>query len=112
MRICLIAEGSYPYVTGGVSNWIQTLVTSMPEHEFVLHTIGAHESQRGQFRYELPANLAAVHETFLAPHSFSRKRWGRLIRLTEREKAALAGLLGCGGTRPEQAEEGVPTPVD
>ncbi|PWX51741.1 hypothetical protein CYK89_15410, partial [Clostridium perfringens] len=23
MKICLIAEGSYPYVTGGVSSWIQ-----------------------------------------------------------------------------------------
>ncbi|MCW7999872.1 hypothetical protein CFK35_18570, partial [Clostridium sp. cpc1] len=26
MRICIIAEGSYPYVTGGVSSWIQSLV--------------------------------------------------------------------------------------
>jgi len=112
MRICLIAEGSYPYVTGGVSNWIQTLVTGMPEHEFVLHTIGAHESQRGQFRYELPVNMVAVYETFLAPQSFSGKRWARGIRLTEREKAALAGLLGCGGARPEQAEERIAPPID
>ncbi|MBQ5733408.1 MAG: DUF3492 domain-containing protein, partial [Selenomonadaceae bacterium] len=23
MRICLLVEGSYPYVVGGVSSWIQ-----------------------------------------------------------------------------------------
>ena len=35
MRICIIAEGSYPYVTGGVSSWIHSLITNIPEHEFV-----------------------------------------------------------------------------
>ena len=25
MRVCLICEGSYPYVSGGVSNWVQML---------------------------------------------------------------------------------------
>ena len=36
MTICLVAEGSYPYVSGGVSGWIQLLVESMPEHDFLL----------------------------------------------------------------------------
>ena len=109
MRICLIAEGSYPYVTGGVSNWIHALVTGMPEHEFVLHTIGASEKQRGQFRYELPANLTVVHETFLDA-GFPIRRRGRRFRLTEREKAALAGHLGGGKTGPDRAEEGTVPP--
>lgn len=41
MRICLIAEGCYPYVAGGVSTWVQQLIQGMPEHTFVICTIGA-----------------------------------------------------------------------
>ena len=65
MRICIIAEGSYPYVTGGVSSWIQTLISCMPEHEFIIYAIGAHEKTRGNFKYKLPPNLIEVREVFL-----------------------------------------------
>ena len=36
MRICVILEGCYPYVTGGVSTWMHQYIKAMPEHEFVL----------------------------------------------------------------------------
>ena len=48
MKICLIAEGCYPYVAGGVSSWVQMLMEGMPQHQFVLYTIGAEERQRGR----------------------------------------------------------------
>ena len=38
MRICVIAEGCYPYVVGGVSGWIHSMIQSFPEHEFILLT--------------------------------------------------------------------------
>ena len=31
MRICVIAEGCYPYVVGGVSGWIHSMIQSFPE---------------------------------------------------------------------------------
>ena len=31
MRICFIAEGSYPYVVGGVSSWIHSMIQTFPE---------------------------------------------------------------------------------
>ena len=65
MKICLIAEGCYPYVAGGVSSWIQMLMEGMPEHQFVICTIAASTQQKGQFKYRLPANVAAVEENFL-----------------------------------------------
>ena len=40
MRICLILEGSYPYVHGGVSTWMHAYIQAMQEHEFVLWVIG------------------------------------------------------------------------
>ncbi|MBQ9364554.1 MAG: GT4 family glycosyltransferase PelF [Schwartzia sp.] len=65
MRICLLAEGSYPYVVGGVSSWVQMLIKGMPEHEFFVYSIGAEESERGQFKYTLPDNLKGIQEVFL-----------------------------------------------
>lgn len=49
MRICLVLEGCYPYVHGGVSTWMHGYITAMPEHEFVLWVIGAHAADRGKF---------------------------------------------------------------
>ena len=65
MRICLVLEGSYPYVYGGVSTWMHSCIRSMPEHEFVLWVIGANAKDRGRFVYALPPNVVEVHEVFL-----------------------------------------------
>lgn len=34
MKICIIAEGCYPYVVGGVSGWINNLICSFPRVSF------------------------------------------------------------------------------
>ena len=65
MRICMILEGCYPYVTGGVSSWMHQYIQAMPEHEFVLLTIGASSKDRGRFKYTLPENVTAIEEIFL-----------------------------------------------
>ena len=39
MTICFIVEGGYPYVSGGVSSWINKLINGMPEHEFKVLSI-------------------------------------------------------------------------
>lgn len=65
MRICIIAEGCYPYVVGGVSGWIQMMITGLKEHEFQIYTISADPSQSGKFKYELPSNLIQINENFL-----------------------------------------------
>ena len=65
MRICVILEGCYPYVTGGVSTWIHQYMKAMPQHEFVIWAIGADAEQRGKYKYELPENVVGIHEIFL-----------------------------------------------
>lgn len=65
MRICLVLEGSYPYVNGGVSTWMHQYITEMPEHEFVLWVIGAKAEDRDKFVYELPRNVIEIHQVFL-----------------------------------------------
>ena len=48
VKICLILEGCYPYVFGGVSTWMHQYINKMKEHEFVLWVIGAKAENRGK----------------------------------------------------------------
>ncbi len=92
MRICLVLEGCYPYVNGGVSTWMHQYITEMPEHEFVLWVIGAKAEDRDKFVYTLPENVVEVHQVFLDDalrlrtppvfnHSFSKEEKEALARL-------------------------------
>jgi len=97
MRICIIAEGSYPYVTGGVSSWIHQIATHMPEHEFIIFTIAAQSSQKGKFKYELPSNVVEVKETFLDSFLTEEGKWGKWFKLSEDDRENLMRLLGDSG---------------
>ena len=93
MKICLIAEGCYPYVAGGVSSWVQMLIEGMPEHRFVIYTIGANEEQRGKFKYQLPANVESVEENFLDQFMDAKVRRQARFQLTAAEKQAVLDLI-------------------
>lgn len=95
MRICVVLEGSYPYVHGGVSTWMHQYITGMEEHEFVLWVIGANEADRGKFVYELPGNVVEVQEVFLDT-ALGLSDGGLLRRrFTEAETEALRQLMDC-----------------
>lgn len=98
MRICIVAEGSYPYVTGGVSSWIQILMTSMPQHEFVIYAIGAHEKDKGKFKYKLPNNLVEVREVFLDSYLQESGEPGKRYQLNTVQKRAIKSILSGGQT--------------
>ncbi|WP_134686528.1 GT4 family glycosyltransferase PelF [Brevibacillus migulae] len=93
MKICLVAEGSYPYITGGVSSWIHTLIASMPQHEFCIFAIGAEEKNRGKFQYNLPDNLIEVREVFLDAYLQEEGHWGQSYSLSREERLAMQGLI-------------------
>ncbi|MCU6710803.1 GT4 family glycosyltransferase PelF [Paenibacillus sp. J5C_2022] len=97
MRICMIAEGSYPYITGGVSSWIHNMAKQMPEHEFIIFAIGAHTKQKGKFKYELPPNIIEVKETFLDAYLNEEGKWGKRFKLTPEQQKGILSLLGGGG---------------
>lgn len=94
MKICIITEGSYPYVTGGVSSWVDTMIRSFPQIDFEIMAILTDRSRRGQFVYELPENVEAVYETYLQDSDFDGgRKSGRRTRLKEKEYQALRSLL-------------------
>ena len=39
MRIGLVVEGSYPFVSGGVASWVQMIIQQFKEHEFTIFAI-------------------------------------------------------------------------
>ena len=65
MKVCIVAEGCYPYVVGGVSSWINSMIKAFPDIEFVVLAIVANRSYRGKFVYELPENVSEVYELYL-----------------------------------------------
>lgn len=95
MKICIIVEGSYPYVTGGVSSWVQTLISSFPEHEFIIYAIGAQEKNRGKFKYKLPDNIIYVKEIFLDSYLNEAGMRGKKFNISKDEETAIKSLI-CG----------------
>ena len=58
--IMLFSEGTYPYIKGGVSNWILQLMQGLPEYTFGVCFIGAMPVIDGnplEISYEFPPNL-------------------------------------------------------
>jgi glycosyltransferase involved in cell wall biosynthesis len=63
--IALLLEGTYPYVSGGVSNWIDQIIGAYPEYSFALVFIGGRRADYGEFKYNLPTNVVQVDECYL-----------------------------------------------
>ena len=96
MRICLILEGCYPYVNGGVSSWMHQYIKEMTEHEFVLVTLGANSKDRGKFKYQLAENVVEIKEFFLDEITDLEEQQTELDRnLSEDEREALKKLIAC-----------------
>jgi glycosyltransferase involved in cell wall biosynthesis len=55
--VCLVLEGTYPYVLGGVASWVHQLVAGLPEVRFGLLCLVADEQAPRQDRYRVPANV-------------------------------------------------------
>ena len=57
--VCLILEGSYPYVTGGVSNWAHGLIKEQSHLSFHLCSIMPRDGLL-QMKYDLPSNVIGL----------------------------------------------------
>ena len=50
--VCLILEGTYPYVVGGVSKWTHALVKNLSEIEFSI--VHLHSGEERKIKFEVP----------------------------------------------------------
>ncbi|MCK6570220.1 GT4 family glycosyltransferase PelF [Myxococcota bacterium] len=62
--VCIVTEGTYPFVRGGVSSWIHGIVTGMPDVRFALLLISA-ERKESKLAFELPKNIVQFTEVFI-----------------------------------------------
>lgn len=58
MRVCLLTEGTYPYVRGGVSTWCHELIRGFPAIDFVVYALVSNPTTTPE--YELPPNVSRV----------------------------------------------------
>ncbi len=94
MEICIVAEGCYPYVVGGVSGWIHSMIRSFPKVNFIILAVVADRTVRGKFVYELPPNVTAVYESYLDDLDWgSRGRTERRLKLGRKEYHALRSVI-------------------
>ncbi|RLJ70111.1 glycosyltransferase involved in cell wall biosynthesis [Hydrogenivirga caldilitoris] len=63
--VLFIAEGTYPYIRGGVSTWIHQLITGMQDIKFGVLFLGSREEDYEGIKYDLPDNLVFLKSFFL-----------------------------------------------
>ena len=72
--ILIPAEGTYPYVRGGVSSWIAQLIAGLPQYKFGIAFIGSKsEEYPDKPLYELPENLVYIVELYIFDESHKPK---------------------------------------
>jgi polysaccharide biosynthesis protein PelF len=89
--VTLFLEGTYPYVLGGVSSWVQQIITGMPELKFSLLYIGAKQDPKAKQHYKLPDNVISLKEVYL--HTELSRREQRRRRIPAELRIALYDLL-------------------
>ena len=63
--IALLLEGTFPYVRGGVSSWVDQMIRSFPEKTFSIVFIGSREEDYQGALYELPDNVVHFETHYL-----------------------------------------------
>lgn len=92
MRVCLICEGCYPYVPGGVSSWVQMLITQFQDIEFTIWAIATTREEMSEYAYPIPSNVKEIRTLYLGDAEF--KKSGKKVRLSKHEKETFKGLIG------------------
>jgi len=62
--VCLLVEGTYPFVSGGVSSWVHDVICGHPDLTFAVLYVGSYPGAHGEPRYQLPKNVVALHQVF------------------------------------------------
>ncbi len=63
--VMLVCEGTFPYIKGGVSSWINQLIKGLTQFNFGIIFLGGTKKEYGKPQYDLPKNLKYFQEYFL-----------------------------------------------
>jgi len=62
--ICLLLEGTFPYITGGVSSWVYELIKAHDQYTFAIICL-LPKGYQGTYRYEIPKNVISINNVYL-----------------------------------------------
>lgn len=94
--VCLVLEGTYPYVTGGVSNWAHDLITA--QHHLTFHLVAlVPPGPSGPLRFELPPNVVGLTRVELQTLAAGATSPKQLARVLARLEEPLLRLSSRGG---------------
>lgn len=97
--ICLILEGTYPYVSGGVSTWTHEMINRHSHLTFHLLCILPPDAET-EIKYQLPANVVGISHVWMQKLPSTRPAIGLDEILPEFEQPLLA-ITGERGTLDE-----------
>jgi len=99
--VCLILEGTYPYIVGGVSTWVHALIGGLPQFDFSLVHLAARVERERTLKFDLPPNLREIAtvevDGYQQPYQVARWQPGPVrlpqARLCHALSTGFAGLL-------------------
>jgi glycosyltransferase involved in cell wall biosynthesis len=63
--VALLLEGTFPYVSGGVSSWVNQMIRAFPDIRFAIVFIGSRREDYGKPVYAIPDNVVHVECHYL-----------------------------------------------
>lgn len=91
--ICLLLEGTYPFIRGGVSEWIHQMLHELTDFKFHIVFLGSTKAQTPKPFYTLPSNVVGMTTHYLfdpipeedqVPASSSRKARAHFYKTLQR----------------------------
>ncbi|MGE0713087.1 MAG: GT4 family glycosyltransferase PelF [Planctomycetota bacterium] len=74
LDVCLIVEGTYPYVQGGVSSWVSSLIEGLSTTRFGVVHVGPSGDVAREAKYPLHDNVARFVEVFIHDYALPEER--------------------------------------
>lgn len=68
--VCLLLEGTYPYISGGVSAWVHQLISALKEIKFSLMVILPNQDYIREMKYDVPSNVIDIRRVFIHDYDF------------------------------------------
>ncbi|MEV6117849.1 DUF3492 domain-containing protein [Streptomyces sp. NPDC052109] len=108
MRIGLLTEGGYPYVSGDAGLWCDRLVRGLEQHEFDIYALSRSRRQEDDGWVALPPHVGRVRTAPLWTAEDDGVVYGRRTRRRFAEHYAELVEALCAGTGADTAPEGGP----
>ena len=63
--VLLLLEGTFPYISGGVSSWVNQIIRGFPELSFGVIFLGSRRQDYGEIKYTMPDNVVHLETHYL-----------------------------------------------